>query len=128
MAPAGGYKGFGQGLIVEVMCAALTGSNRGPQMGSFMANDGKPIGCGQFFIAIEPKAFSGGTFDRTIQALSQSIVSQEGARLPNARRAANQKRLKRDGLIIDRALYDRLQHFAAAPDGRSKQRKVATAG
>ena len=128
MAPAGGYKGFGQGLIVEVMCAALTGSNRGPQMGSFMANDGKPIGCGQFFIAIEPRAFSGGTFDRTIRALAQSIVSQEGARLPNARRAANQKRLKRDGLVIDRALYDRLQHFAAAPDGRRKQAKAATAG
>ena len=32
MAPAGGYKGFGQGLIVEVMCAAMTGSFRGPRM------------------------------------------------------------------------------------------------
>ncbi len=39
MAPAGGHKGFGQGLIVEVMCAALAGANRGPQMGSFMANE-----------------------------------------------------------------------------------------
>ena len=96
-------------------------------MGSFMANDGKPIGCGQFFIAIEPKALSGGSFDRTIRALAQSIVSQEGARLPNARRAANQKRLNRDGSYRS-GFYDRLQHFAAAPDGRRKQRKVATAG
>ena len=112
MAPAGGYKGFGQGLIVEVMCAALTGSNRGPQMGSFMANDGKPIGCGQFFIALEPEVFSGGLFHRQIKALIKSITSQEGARMPNARREENQRRLKREGLPIDRALHDRLVGFA----------------
>jgi (2R)-3-sulfolactate dehydrogenase (NADP+) len=123
MAPAGGYKGFGQGLIVEVMCAALTGSNRGPQMGSFMVNDGKPIGCGQFFIALEPKGFSGGLFDRQIKALIKSILSQEGARLPNSRREANQLRLKRDGLPIDYALHDRLQRFAAeASHQRSAKR------
>jgi (2R)-3-sulfolactate dehydrogenase (NADP+) len=112
MSPAGGYKGFGQGLIVEVMCAALAGAWRGPQMGSFMANDGKPIGCGQFFIALDPKGFSGGAFAKQIAALAKSITSQDGARLPNARRAANQKRLAREGLPIDRALYDRLKGFA----------------
>ena len=112
MAPAGGYKGFGQGLIVEVMCAALAGANRGPQMGSFMANDGKPIGCGQFFIALEPKAFSGGRFAKEAKALAKSILGQEGTRLPNARREANQKRLVKEGLLIDRALYERLKSFA----------------
>ena len=112
MAPAGGYKGFGQGLIVEVMCAALAGAWRGPQMGSFMANDGKPIGCGQFFIALDPKGFSGGAFGKQIAALAKSINSQDGARLPNARRAANQQRLAKEGLLIDRALYDRLKSFA----------------
>lgn len=113
MAPSGGYKGFGQGLIVEVMCAAMTGSNRGLQMGSMMVNDGKPVGNGQFFIALDPKAFSGGRFDRQVKALIASITSQKGARLPNARREANQKRLKREGLPIERALYDRLKSFAA---------------
>ena len=33
--------------------------------------------------------------------------------MPNARRKANQKRLKREGLRIERALYDRLQNFVA---------------
>ncbi|MGH6853858.1 MAG: Ldh family oxidoreductase, partial [Aestuariivirga sp.] len=112
MAPAGGYKGFGQGLIVEVMCAALAGANRGPQMGSFMENDGKPIGCGQFFIAIEPQAFSGGAFVKQVKALAKSVTSQEGARLPNSRREANQKRLAKEGLPIDAALYERLKSFA----------------
>jgi (2R)-3-sulfolactate dehydrogenase (NADP+) len=114
MAPAGGYKGFGVGLIVEVMCAALAGARRGPDMGSFMANDGKPIGCGQFFIALDPKGFSGGAFAKQIGALSRSILAQDGARLPNARRAANQKRLAKEGLPIERALYARLKGFAAS--------------
>ncbi|KRB31496.1 Ldh family oxidoreductase [Mesorhizobium sp. Root172] len=125
MAPTGGYKGFGQGLFVEVMCAALTGSNRGPQMGSFMVNDGKPIGCGQFFIALEPKVFSGGAFDSTITALVESIVSQKGARLPNARRMSNQERLRREGLVIERAVYDRLEGFAAVPVNARRTRGAA---
>ena len=114
MAPAGGYKGFGAGLIVEVMCAALAGAKRGPEMGSFMANDGKPIGCGQFFIALEPKAFSGGTFAKQVAALAKSITGQDGARLPNARREANRKRLAKEGLPIERVLYDEAQEFCSS--------------
>ena len=112
MAPAGGYKGFGAGLIVEVMCAALAGARRGPEMGSFMESDGKPIGCGQFFIALDPEAFSGGAFAKQVAALAKSIISQDGARLPNSRREANQKRLAKDGLPIDRTLYEKLKSFA----------------
>lgn len=112
MAPFGGYKGFGQGLIVEVMCAALAGALRGPQMGSFMANDGRSIGCGQFFIALEPGMFSGGIFAKQVSGLAKSITSQPGARLPNARREANIKRLSKEGLSIEKKLYDRLKEFA----------------
>lgn len=112
MAPSGGYKGFGQGLIVEVMCAALAGALRGPEMGSFQENDGKPIGCGQFFIALEPEMFSGGTFHRQVKALAKSITAQQGARLPNARRMETRKRLTREGLPIARDLHDRLKSFA----------------
>lgn len=112
MAPAGGHKGFGQGLIVEVMCAALAGALRGPEMGSFQDNDGKPIGCGQFFIALVPEMFSGGAFHKQVAALAKSITSQQGTRLPNARRTEMQKRLAKEGLPISRALLDRLTSFA----------------
>jgi (2R)-3-sulfolactate dehydrogenase (NADP+) len=78
-----------------------------------MAADGKPIGCGQFFIALEPKAFSGGMFARQVAALARSIVDQPGARLPNSRRVANQKRLAKEGLPIDPALHERLKGFAS---------------
>ncbi len=82
-------------------------------MGSFMANDGKYIGCGQFFIALEPKVFSGGLFDKQIAALIKSVVSQAGARMPNSRRTENQKRLKSEGLTIELPLFEKLKQFAS---------------
>ncbi len=112
MAPSGGYKGFAQGLIVETMCAALTGSFRGLQMGSMMDYDSKPVGNGQFFIAIDPRKFSGGLFDKQTAALIKSVTSQKGARMPNAQRDANRKRLKKEGLMIDPDLLERLKAFA----------------
>ena len=112
MAPAGGVKGFSIGLLVEVLCAALAGGRLGPEQGSFTDNDGKPIDNGQFFIAIDPQAFSGGSFDGTIQRLLASILDQEGARLPNARREANKRRLARDGLFIDDDLLAKLRAMA----------------
>jgi (2R)-3-sulfolactate dehydrogenase (NADP+) len=112
MAPAGGYKGFGQGLIVEVMCAALAQSLRGPEMGSFSDNDGKPIGCGQAFIAISPKVFGGKHFGSQVKALIASVNAQEPARMPNSRRDANIKRAKKEGVKIDETLLERLKGFA----------------
>ena len=111
MVPSGGYKGFGQGLIVEVMCAALTGSLRGPQMGSMVESDGKAVGNGQFFIAIDPRKFSAGEFDAQVKALTKSITAQQGARMPNSRREANIRRLKKTGLPIDNVLLAQLQSF-----------------
>lgn len=111
MAPSGGHKGFGQGLIVETMCAALAGGNLGTVMGSFTENDGKPVGCGQFFVALDPGTFSGGLFDKQIRALSKSIVAQKGARLPNARREASRKRLAKEGLTLERSLFETLKGY-----------------
>ena len=112
MAPAGGYKGFGQGLIVETLCAALAGGHLGPAIGSMMADDGVPVRCGQFFLAIEPKIFAGGLFGRKITELTGSILDQEGARLPNSRREASIRRRLREGLPIEAGLHATLQAFA----------------
>jgi (2R)-3-sulfolactate dehydrogenase (NADP+) len=112
IAPAGGHKGFGQGLMVEVMCAALTGSLRGLEMGSFTEDDGRPIGCGQFFIALNPKMFSGGVFDRQVKALIKSVTDQNGARMPNSRREENVRRARKEGVRIDAGLLEVLRGFA----------------
>jgi (2R)-3-sulfolactate dehydrogenase (NADP+) len=112
MAPSGGVKGFAIGLLVEVLCAALAGGKPGVEQGSFTEDDGRPIDNGQFFIAIDPGALSGGTFDATIAKLVASITDQPGARLPNSRRVANSARLAVEGLAIDEDLLARLRGFA----------------
>ncbi len=109
--PAGGQKGFGVGLMVEVMCAALAQSLRGPQMGSFMEEDGKSIGCGQAFIAINPKIFGGPHFHKQVKALKASITSQPGARMPNSKREANIKKHKKFGLKISANVYAKLESY-----------------
>ncbi|MDE2444560.1 MAG: Ldh family oxidoreductase [Alphaproteobacteria bacterium] len=112
MVPAGGYKGFGIALMVEVMCAALAGALRGPEQASFTEQDGRTVGCGQFFFALEPKMFSGGAFDGQIKALVKSITDQKGARLPNAKREATAKILAREGIPIPTEIYDVLRSYA----------------
>jgi (2R)-3-sulfolactate dehydrogenase (NADP+) len=111
LVPFGGYKGFGQGLIVEVMCAALAQSLRGPEMGSFWEDDGKSIGCGQAFIALDPKVFGGKHFDKQVKALIASVVSQELARMPNSKRETNIKRARKDGVFIEDTIYQTLVGF-----------------
>lgn len=50
MLPLGGYKGYGLALMIEVLCAMLTGADYGPHL-----KDGK--GVGHFFIAIDVARF-----------------------------------------------------------------------
>ena len=80
-------------------------------MGSFTAADDEPIDNAQFFIAISPEKFAGRGFHKTIDGLVDNILSQEGTRLPNARREANQKRLKKSGLPIDSGLLETLKSY-----------------
>ena len=111
MAPFGGETGFGQGMIVETMCAALAGGMLGPDMGSFSDNDGKPIDCGQFFIAIEPKMFSGGSFAKQIRpspTLSR-LKRDLGCLIPAAKPTS--KSFPRTDFAVDRKLIERLKSF-----------------
>lgn len=111
MAPSGGYKGFGAGLLVEVMAAALAGATLGKDASPFSGTKGGPPRTGQCFIALEPGSLSGGGFAERIAALGAAIEAEEGARLPGARRAANRARIERDGVEVERALYEKIQGF-----------------
>ena len=108
MLPAGGQKGFGMGLMAEIFAAALSGGNLGINASPFSGPNGGPPGTGQFFIGIDPAAFSGAQFATAIDALVQAITAQEGARLPGARRAANRQRIEKTGVQVDAALMERI--------------------
>lgn len=109
MRPAGGQKGFGTGLMVEIFAAALAGSNLSIDASPFSGPKGGPPGTGQFFIGVDPAAFGADHFAASMDQLAKSITEQEGARLPGARRAANRFRIEREGVMVDDALMDRIK-------------------
>lgn len=86
--PAGGYKGSGQALMVELLAAALTGANFGFQASSFATNDGGPPRTGQCFIVIDPDALGDGFAKRAAEMIA-TMRAQAGVRVPGSRRAAN---------------------------------------
>jgi len=104
MAPSGGYKGFGTGLLVEIFTACIAGGNLGTQASSFAGQDGGPPSTGQFFIAIDAEKFNS-NYKESIQSLISSITEQEGARLPGSKRqAAFQQNHNQDIEIADQLL------------------------
>jgi (2R)-3-sulfolactate dehydrogenase (NADP+) len=108
MRPAGGQKGFGAGLMVEIFAAALTGANLGLDASPFSGPKGGPPGTGQFFLAIDPAAFAGDSFGPAMERLAASIAEQDGARLPGARRATNRARIEAEGVDVPQELLDRI--------------------
>ena len=109
MAPAGGYKGVGLSLIVEMMAAAMTGATLGKDASPFSGTKGGPPKTGQFFIAIDPAASSGGAYFDRIDDLVGAIHGQPGARLPGDGRAAARQRATSDGVTVNAATLARVR-------------------
>ncbi len=82
----GGYKGYGFGLMAEVLAAAVTGSVNSVHSGALKAPQGKPHNLGQFYFIVEPEVFSGEQFWQRIDTLSEAVECQPGARLPGSQR------------------------------------------
>ena len=110
MAPSGGYKGFGTGLLVEILTACLAGGNLGTQASSFAGEDGGPPSTGQFFIAIDPEKFNS-NYISSIKSLIESITVQEGARLPGSKRQAAFQKNQNKEIEISEQLLERINQI-----------------
>ncbi len=108
MAPSGGYKGVGVALLVEIMAAALSGATLGIDASPFSGTKGGPPRTGQFFIAIDPAATSGGAFGERIHDLVAAIRAQEGAHLPGDGRRAARARAQAEGVPVNVATLERI--------------------
>ncbi|MCP4315779.1 MAG: Ldh family oxidoreductase [Hyphomicrobiales bacterium] len=111
MLPAGGYKGFGIGLLVEIMASCLSGAVSSVNASPFSGTVGGPPQTGQCLMAIDPEAFSGQVLYQRIAALIEEFDSQEGTRVPGSRRKENSQRLKQKGVRVDPALIERIRKF-----------------
>lgn len=80
----GGYKGWGFGLMAELLAAGMTGSLTGVDIGPLKAPEGPHHDIGDYYLIIDPDA-SGAFFDRLAQV--QEAVAQDGhGRIPGETR------------------------------------------
>ncbi len=112
MAPAGGYKGVGAALLVEVFAACLTGANPGIAASPFSGTAGGPPRTGQFFIALAPGPSSGGAFADRLETIVEAFGAETDGRLPGGKRRAARTRSQREGVDVGEAAHATLLKLA----------------
>lgn len=113
--PFGGYKGSSLSLMVELLAGALIGELSSRESKQHDVNKtGAPFG-GEFLIAIDPEhcKVPGATADFADRAerVFADVLSQEGTRLPSARRYAAREQSRRDGVAVSATLLQTLRGF-----------------
>jgi (2R)-3-sulfolactate dehydrogenase (NADP+) len=76
----GGYKGWGFGLMAEILAAGMTGGVLSRDVKPLKAPEGTPHDLGQYYIVIDPSASP--DFAARLTALSAAASADEGARMP----------------------------------------------
>ena len=112
MAPSGGYKGFGAGLMVELLAAAASGAMLAMDASPFSGPMGGPPRTGQFFIAIDIATSSAGEFGQRLERLVEAIAAQPGAHVPGGKRKAARDRAT-FGIGVSADLVTQIQALAA---------------
>jgi (2R)-3-sulfolactate dehydrogenase (NADP+) len=113
MVPAGGAKGAALALMVELLCAGLTGSNFAYEAGSFFDAEGPPPGVAHLILILDPARF-GPHFPARAEAMLAAVEAEAGARLPGARRFA-ERAGRGDALDLPDALVAELKALGAGP-------------
>ena len=103
---AGGYKGWGFGLMVELLAAGMTGSVNSLDVKGLKLPDGAPHGLGQFYILMDPATY-GDSFNDRFARLADAVAAQDGARIPGANRTAM------DVIDVPDALWAQIRTLAA---------------
>ncbi|MGB3178745.1 MAG: Ldh family oxidoreductase [Albidovulum sp.] len=80
---AGGHKGWGFGLMAELLAAGMTGGVNSLDVKPLKAPEGAPHDLGQFYLIIDPALSP--DFANRFARLAEAIARDEGARLPGAR-------------------------------------------
>lgn len=103
---AGGYKGWGFGLMAEIFAAGLTGSVNSSDVAALKAPEGKPHDLGQCYLLIDPQINQRESFWQRLSQLTEAVNAQDGARLPGSIDKSS------NAVDVDRALWDKLSLLA----------------
>ena len=119
MAPSGGHKGSALALLIDLFAGGLTGSNFSHEASSFGGTIGGPPNVGQLIIAIDPGATIGSGFADRVETELTAMTSEDGVRLPGAKRVEHRVASERDGVDVPADLLATLEAYAQ--DGSSVQ-------
>ncbi len=106
---SGGYKGYGFGLLVEVLAAAFTGGNTSTQLEPLKKPAGNPHNLGQTYIIIDPTNVAGEAFWQQLGAIQAVVDGQPNARLPGA----NKRQM--DPVLLEQQVWQQTQNLAKGP-------------
>ncbi len=107
-------KGAMLALVVELLVTAVVGANFGFEASSFFVDAGNRPGIGQAFIVIDPGALAGNDLylDR-LEVLVTEMLTDEGVRLPGARREALRRLAQTQGIEVPDALVAQWRSVSA---------------
>ena len=108
MLPIGDAKGAALVLMVELLAAAVTGSNFAYEASSFFDADGAPPHIGHLMIVIQPDIASRDRFTERMSSIVVAIAHTDGARLPGTTRLTRRDQAGNDGLAIPVSLHDEI--------------------
>jgi (2R)-3-sulfolactate dehydrogenase (NADP+) len=108
----GGVKGTMLTLMVELLCVAVTGAAFSFENDSYFEPGEKPD-IGHALLAIDPAALAGAdTYYTKVETLVESLLRDEGVRLPGARREIAAAKAQAAGIEVSEALHRELLELA----------------
>jgi (2R)-3-sulfolactate dehydrogenase (NADP+) len=105
---SGDYKGWGFGLMTEVLAAAFTGSVNSLDVKGLKLPEGKPHNLGQCYLILDPNTHGNSFFDR-IDRIINAVAEQEGTRLPGS------NFIMPEFVKIERKILDQLNKLSKGP-------------
>lgn len=81
----GGYKGWGFGLMAELLAAGMTGSVTSRNVNPLKAPEGPPHDLGQFYLIVDPAASD--AFSARLAEVAAAVDEDAGARMPGQGKA-----------------------------------------
>jgi (2R)-3-sulfolactate dehydrogenase (NADP+) len=109
---ANGPKGVMLALLVELLCAALTGARFGFENDSFF-EAGRPASIGHAIVAIDPGALGGvDVYYERIETLLAAMLADDGVRLPGERRHGLAAHAAAHGVEVTDAMLGQLRKLA----------------
>ena len=103
----GGHKGWGFGLMAEVLAAGMTGSVLSRDVKPLKSPEGAPHDLGQYYILIDPDVSD--EFPARLAMLARTASQDQGARLPG------QNRKMATEVEVVPSVWARLQELAQGP-------------